>query len=77
MNTIIKILNILRLGSFMLLVITSIPLTINYFRQAGSPEFPVHAHVVAGILFIVFAITSMILLKNYNNYANRTPERNS
>lgn len=77
MNSIIKILNILRLISFILLIIASIPLTTNYFSQAGSPEFLVQAHVFTGILFIVFAIVSKILQKKYNNYANRTPERDS
>ncbi len=77
MNSIIKILNILRLSSFILLIIVSIPLTINYFSRAGSPEFLVQAHVVTGILFIVFDTVSNILQKKYNNYANRTPERDS
>ncbi len=76
MYSIIKILNILRLTTFTLLVITSIPLTIHYFREDGSPEFLVSSHVFTGILFIVFAIVSMILQKK-NNYANRTPERDS
>ncbi len=77
MNSIIKILNILRLSSFILLITISIPLTINYFSQAGSPEFLVYSHVVTGILFIVFAIASMILQKKYNNHADRTPERDT
>ncbi len=77
MNSIIKILNILRLSSFILLIIASIPLTIIYFNQAGTPEFLDYSLIGSGISFIVFDSVSNILQKKYNNYANRTPERNT
>lgn len=63
-----KILNILRISAFIIVLITSIPLTINYFK-GSEPEYEMitKLHVYVGIAFFIVAIASMIINKKHNN----------
>lgn len=59
-----KVLTILRTGTFAALILTSIPLFVNYLRNI-EPEHQLitHLHVWFGLAFIIFAIIGMIMQK--------------
>lgn len=59
-----KIISILRIIGFIGTILTSIPLFISYIsnHDPGNPLI-VHLHVWLGVLFIVFAVTNMIMNK--------------
>jgi hypothetical protein len=60
----LKLVTKLRIISLIALIITSVPLVISYW--AGTePRNPIitHLHVYIGILFVVLAVTNMILMK--------------
>lgn len=61
----IKILNIIKIASFVVLVLTSIPMIVCYFLNT-TPHiiFIVDIHVISGVLFIITAIPSMIISKH-------------
>lgn len=63
-----KILNIVRMISFVITLLTSIPLINSYLRDV-NPKFPIftHLHVWFGVIFIITAIISMILQKRKQN----------
>lgn len=59
-----KITGKVRMFSFVITLLTTIPLFINYLRGADhGNELIVHLHVWFGVTFFIFAITSMILEK--------------
>lgn len=58
-----KVLRILRVISFIIMALTSVPLVVNYFlQQEIKYEFVVHLHVLFGALFLITAIPTMIML---------------
>lgn len=57
-----KILNISRIISFAMLLLSSIPLVVKHFQnQEPDHALITHLHVIFGLLFILTAIPSMIL----------------
>lgn len=59
-----KIIEKLRITSFILTLLTTIPLFINYLRNIEpTNELIIHLHVWFGIIFFVCGITSMVLNK--------------
>jgi hypothetical protein len=60
----LKILNVLRIVTFLATLLTTIPLFINYLKGV-EPPYPLvtHLHVWFGLAFFIFAIISMILNK--------------
>jgi len=56
-----KLLNSIRVVSFILTLLSSIPLFINYLsKSVPQNRIIVDIHVWAGLFFIIFAATSMI-----------------
>ena len=63
-----KIINTLRTIAFIVTLMTSIPLFINYLMDnPPAHQLIVHLHVWFGLAFFVFGITSMIMMKKKNN----------
>ncbi len=61
------LLKYIRIFSFALTALTSVPLIINYFRESEVPyEWIITLHVCFGVLFIISAIPGMILEKREN-----------
>ncbi len=57
-----KILDHIRTTTFIILLLTSIPLFINYILgRESSKELIIHLHVWIGLLFLILAIISMRL----------------
>ena len=63
-----KVLHLLRTISFVLTLLTTIPLFINYLNHT-APAHPliVHLHVWFGLAFFIFAVLSMIIMKKNKN----------
>ncbi len=60
----IKIINVLRIIGFTGTILTSIPLFIHYLtKTTPHHRLIVHLHICLGILFILFAVTSMVINK--------------
>lgn len=59
-----KILNILRMITFIATLLTTIPLFVNYLRDV-TPKNPLitHLHVWFGLAFFIVAIISMLISK--------------
>jgi hypothetical protein len=62
-----KMLDIVRTICFVLVLLTSIPLFINYLKGV-EPQFAIvtHLHVWLGVIFFVVAIISMVKKKKGN-----------
>lgn len=59
-----KIINIGRIITFIATLLTTIPLFINYILGISSKnQLIVHLHVWFGLLFLIFAIISMVMQK--------------
>ncbi len=59
-----KVFTILRMISFVALILTSIPLFVNYLRDIEPEHLLItHFHVWLGLAFIISAIVSMIMQK--------------
>jgi uncharacterized membrane protein len=59
-----RIISVLRMIGFIGTILTSIPLFISYVsNQDPKTLLIVHLHVWLGLLFIAFAVTSMIMNK--------------
>jgi hypothetical protein len=57
-----KLLSIARTSTFIITFLTTIPLFIKYLGGIASGKFfMIHIHVWIGLLFYIFAITSMVL----------------
>ncbi len=57
-----RILNPIRMLSFVVMVLTSVPLVIHYIQGTSAEhELVVHLHVLSGILFVITAIPTMIM----------------
>ena len=57
-----KLLGIARTATFSITFLTTIPLFIKYLQGIASGKFiMIHIHVWVGLLFYIFAITSMII----------------
>jgi len=57
-----RALNILRIVSFAITVLTSVPLIVHYItNQEPQHEFVTRLHVLFGVIFIITAIPSMIM----------------
>ena len=59
-----KVFTILRTTTFAALILTSIPLIVNYLRNIEPEHLLItHLHVWFGVAFIISAIVSMIMQK--------------
>ncbi len=59
-----KALTLLRTTTFIVLILTSIPLFVNYLRGITPEHLLItHLHVWFGLAFIVFAIIGMMMQK--------------
>ncbi|MDD4961244.1 MAG: hypothetical protein PHX07_03295 [Candidatus Marinimicrobia bacterium] len=59
-----KILNLLRMVTFAVTLLTTIPLFINYLSQTAPPHALIsHLHVWFGLAFFIVAIISMVITK--------------
>ena len=67
-NMRIKLINALRIIGFAGTILTSLPLFVHYLaKTTPDHRLIVHLHVWFGLLFILFAVTSMILNRRENN----------
>ncbi len=65
-----KVLNILRMFTFIVSLLSSIPLFIHYLSHSAPRNALItHVHVWFGLSFFVFAIISMILTKKQSKKA--------
>lgn len=63
-----KLINVLIIIGFTGTILTSLPLFVHYLtRTTPDHRLIVHLHVWFGLLFILFAVTSMILNKRAKN----------
>ena len=61
---IMKVISVLRMVGFIGTILTSIPLFIFYITNQEPHSFLlVHMHVWLGVMFIIFAVTNMIMIK--------------
>jgi len=63
-----KLVNVLKIIGFVGTLLTSIPLFALYIKgiKPGNPMI-IHLHVWLGLLFILFAVTSMVINKRNGN----------
>ena len=63
-----KIVSVFKMIGFIGTIITSIPLFISYIsNQSPKNSLIVHLHICLGLLFIIFAISDMIMIKRTNH----------
>ena len=58
-----KILSLVRHNILLMLVLTSVPLIVHFFKDKPHNDWVVHLHILLGILFVIFAVTGTILNK--------------
>lgn len=59
-----KLINVLRIIGFTGTILTSLPLFVHYLaKTAPDHRLIVHLHIWLGILFILFAVTGMVINK--------------
>ena len=66
-----KLINVLRIIGFTGTILTSLPLFVHYLtKTVPDHRIIVHLHVWLGFLFIMFAVTSMIMNRRAKNNRN-------